>query len=75
MTTPTRDFVDASSLGCHYQKWQRTSSNEQSKTGAPGRSTGGDDQSYRQTEFLGSAGIHADRRSGNVALRREYAVS
>jgi hypothetical protein len=47
MTTRTRDFVDAPSLDCHYQKWQGTGSNEQSKTGAPGRSTGGDDQSYR----------------------------
>ena len=74
MTTHTRDFVDAPSHDCHYQKWLGTRSKEESKTGAPGCSAGGDDQSYRQIEFLGCSGFHADRRSGNVALRREYTV-
>src|SRR5271157_96129 len=75
MTTPARDFVDAPGHDCHYQKWQGTSGNEQSSTGAPGRSTGGDDQSYRQTEFLGRTRFHAHRRSHDVALWRKYALS
>jgi hypothetical protein len=61
MTTPARDFVDALCLDCHYQKWPRTIGNEQFTTGVPGRSTGGDDHSYRQTKLLGRARFHAHR--------------
>ena len=34
----------------------------------------GDDSSNRKTEFLGRARVHADGGSGDVALRRKYAL-
>jgi len=49
MTTQARDFVDAPYHDCHYQKWRGTIGIKQFTTGVPGRSTGGDDQSYSQT--------------------------
>ena len=61
MTTQARDFVDAPSHDCHYQKWPGTIGNKQFMTGVPGRSTGGNDHSYRQTKLLGRARFHAHR--------------
>ena len=43
MTTPTRDFVDALGLDCHYQKCRGNPGFKQFTTGAPGLSPGGND--------------------------------
>jgi hypothetical protein len=71
--TTASEFVDATHIHCHHQKWPIKKGKSRHPLVARGQ-TGGDEQPNRQIEFLGCARFHAHRRSRHLALRRKYAL-
>ncbi len=58
MTTELSEFVDGGGIHCQHQKWVRVTGKPLCRADA-GSQAEGNEQSNRQTEFLGSAWIDA----------------
>src|SRR5216684_1439650 len=74
LTRPLAEWIDALASGCDHETSFPIHVRWRGKNLFTGDLRSGDDSSNRKTEFLGRARVHADGGSGDVALRRKYAL-